>query len=153
MPLDAKFIGRTYPPTEPYEVGREKIREFAAAIGDPNPAYRDAEAAKQLGYCDVIAPPTFAIVVTMRAADQVVYDPELGLDYSRVVHRDQKFTYTRPIRAGDRLTVVTTVDAIKSLAGNDILTTRAEVTTVEGEHIVTALSSLVSRAATEDSEG
>ncbi len=145
MPLDPSFIGRTYPPTPPYEVGREKIREFASAIGDPNPAYVDPAAARALGYPDVIAPPTFAIIVTLSAADQVVFDPELGLDYSRVVHGDQRFVSDRPIGAGDLLTVVVHVDNIKSMAGSDILSTRAEVSTPDGEHLCTAYSTLVAR--------
>ena len=121
MALDQSFVGRSYPPTAAYEVGREKIREFAEAIGDANPAYTDPEAAKALGHPDVIAPPTFVFAITFKAAGQVVADPQLGLDYSRVVHGDQKFAYTRPVRAGDRLTVTSTIEAIKSLAGNDIL--------------------------------
>jgi acyl dehydratase len=145
MPLDPSFIGRTYPPTEPYEVGREKIREFADAIGDPNPAYRDRAAAEKLGHPDVIAPPTFPVVLSMRAGAQVVADPALGLDYSRVVHGEQRFVYTRPVRAGDQLVVVVTVDNIRSAAGNDLLTTRGEVSTVDGEHVVTTYSTLVSR--------
>ncbi|GAA1407859.1 MaoC family dehydratase N-terminal domain-containing protein [Kitasatospora putterlickiae] len=149
MALDPSFIGRTYPPTEPYEVGREKIREFAVAVGDANPAYTDPEAAKALGHPDVIAPPTFPIVLSMRASAQVVQDPELGLDYSRVVHGDQKFTYTRPVRAGDRLTVTVTVDNIKSLAGNDVLTVRGEIADESGEHVVTSVMTLVARAADE----
>ncbi|MGA5823293.1 FAS1-like dehydratase domain-containing protein [Kitasatospora sp. NPDC094028] len=152
MALDPSFIGRSYPPTEPYEVGREKIREFAVAIGDANPAYTDAEAAKALGHPDVIAPPTFPFAITYRAAGQVVEDPELGLDYSRVVHRDQQFRYTRPVVAGDRLAVVVTIDAIKSLAGNDVLTVRGEVTDVTGEHVVTSVMTLVARAADETGE-
>ena len=127
MALDQSFVGRKYPPTEPYEVGREKIREFADAIGDPNPAYRDADAARALGHPDVIAPPTFPVVLSMRASAQVVADPELGLDYSRVVHGEQRFVYSRPVRAGDRLTVTVTVESIRSAAGNDLLTTRGDV--------------------------
>ncbi|RKT17343.1 acyl dehydratase [Streptomyces sp. 1114.5] len=152
MALDPSFIGRSYPPTEPYEVGREKIREFATAIGDANPAYTDAEAAKALGHPDVIAPPTFPFVITYRAAGQVVQDPELGLDFSRVVHGDQKFAYTRPVRAGDRLSVAVTIDNIKSLAGNDVLTVRGEVTDATGEHVVTSVMTLVARAADEAGE-
>jgi acyl dehydratase len=152
MALDPSFAGKEYPPTEPYEVGREKIREFADAIGDDHPAYRDSAAAQALGYPDVIAPPTFPIVLTMRAAGQVVADPQLGLDYSRVVHGEQRFTYSRPVRAGDLLTVVVTVDSVRSVAGNDILTTRGEVSTMDGEHVVTARSTLVARGtATEES--
>lgn len=145
MALDPSFIGKQYPPTDPYEVGREKIREFAAAIGDSNPVYTDRDAASGLGHPDVIAPPTFPIVVSMRAAGQVIDDPQLGLDYSRVVHGEQSFSYSRPVRAGDQLTVVVTVESIRSAAGNDIITTRGEVSTVEGEHVVTARSTLVAR--------
>ncbi|MFD0330093.1 MaoC family dehydratase N-terminal domain-containing protein [Streptacidiphilus monticola] len=147
MPLDPSFIGRSYPPTAPYEVGREKIREFAEAVGDANPAYTDREAAKALGYPDVIAPPTFPFVITYRAAAQVVQDPELGLDFSRVVHGDQRFVYTRPVRANDRLSVTCVIDSIKSLAGNDILSVRGEVHEESGEHVVTAFMTLVARAA------
>jgi acyl dehydratase len=148
--LDAAFIGRTYPPTEAYEVGREKIREFADAIGDPNPAYRDPEAAKALGYPDVIAPPTFAIVLSMRAGGQVIFDPALGLDYTRVVHGEQRFVYSRPVRAGDRLVAVVSVENIRSRAGNDIITTKGEIATDDGEHVVTAYSTLVARGTAEE---
>ncbi len=145
MALNAAFVGRTYPPTEPYEVGREKIREFADALGDPNPAYRDAAAARALGHPDVIAPPTFPIVVTSRAGHQVIMDPELGVDYSRVVHGEQRFVAHRPVRAGDRLQVVVTVENIRSAAGNDIVSTRGDVSTVDGEPVVTAYSTIVVR--------
>ncbi|MFE1172060.1 MaoC family dehydratase N-terminal domain-containing protein [Streptomyces sp. NPDC058773] len=149
MALDQSFVGRTYPPTDPYEVGREKIREFAESIGDPNPAYTDAEAAKALGYSDVIAPPTFVFAITFKAAGQVIEDPQLGLDYSRVVHGDQKFAYTRPVRSGDRLSVTSTIEAVKTMAGNDIIDIRGEVHDEAGEHVVTAFTKLVSRAAKE----
>ncbi|MEU9239970.1 MaoC family dehydratase N-terminal domain-containing protein [Streptomyces shenzhenensis] len=147
MALDQSFVGRTYPPTEPYEVGREKIREFAEAVGDTNAVYTDPEAAKALGYSDVIAPPTFVFSITFRAAGQVVEDPQLGLDYSRVVHGDQKFAYRRPVRAGDRLTVTSTIEAIKSLAGNDVIDIRGDVHDEAGELVVSALTKLVARAA------
>ena len=146
MPLDPSFVGRTYPPTRPYVVGREKIREFAAAIGDPNPAYTDVEAARALGHRDLVAPPTFAIVVSLPAAHQVVLDPALGLDYSRVVHGEQRFELRRPIYAGDELAVTVTVDKIRSVAGNDIITTRGDIATTSGELVASAYSTLVSRA-------
>jgi acyl dehydratase len=149
MALDQSFVGRTYPPTPPYEVGREKIREFAEAVGDANAAYTDPEAAKALGHSDVIAPPTFAFAITFKAAEQVIQDPQLGLDYDRVVHRDQKFAYTRPVRAGDRLTVTSTIETIKSLAGNDVVDIRGEVRDEAGDHVVTAWTKLVARAAEE----
>ncbi|UQA94672.1 MaoC family dehydratase N-terminal domain-containing protein [Streptomyces halobius] len=150
MALDPSFVGRTYPPTDPYEVGREKIREFAEAIGETNAAYTDSAAAKALGHPDVIAPPTFVFAITFRDAGQVIADPQLGLDYSRMVHGDQKFAYTRPVRAGDRLTVTSTIEAIKSMAGNDIIDIRGEVHDEAGELVVTAFSKLVVRAEKED---
>ncbi|MEU2716045.1 MaoC family dehydratase N-terminal domain-containing protein [Streptomyces sp. NPDC007205] len=149
MALDQSFVGRIYPPTEPYEVGREKIREFAEAVGETNPVYTDSEAAKAYGHPDVIAPPTFVFSITFLAARQVIEDPQLGLDYSRVVHGDQKFAYRRPVRAGDRLSVTSTIEGIKSLAGNDILDIRGEVHDEAGEHVVTAWTKLVARAAGE----
>ncbi|MEU5532807.1 MaoC family dehydratase N-terminal domain-containing protein [Streptomyces sp. NPDC020362] len=149
MALDQSFVGRTYPPTAPYEVGREKIREFAEAVGESNPVYTDPEAAKAFGHPDVIAPPTFVFSITFRDAGQVVRDSQLGLDYDRVVHGDQKFVYSRPVRAGDRLTVTSTIEAIKSMAGNDILDVRGEVHDEAGEHVVTAWTKLVARAAEE----
>ncbi|MGK5534134.1 FAS1-like dehydratase domain-containing protein [Streptomyces sp. URMC 129] len=151
MPLDQSFAGRSYPPTEPYEVGREKIREFADAIGDPHPAYRDPEAAKALGHPDVIAPPTFVFAITFKAAGQVIRDPKLGLDYSRVVHGDQRFVYSRPVRAGDLLSVTSVIETITSRGGNEILDVRGEVHDAVGDHVVTAYTKLVARR-TEDGE-
>ncbi|GAA1334177.1 MaoC family dehydratase N-terminal domain-containing protein [Saccharothrix algeriensis] len=145
MPLDQSFAGRAYPPSPPYEVGREKIREFADAIGEANPVHRDPEAARAAGYRDVIAPPTFAIIVSLRANDVLVQDPELGLDYSRVVHGDQSFVHHRPITAGDRLVVELHVDGITSRMGNDMLALRAEVGTDEGERVTTGRCTLVVR--------
>jgi acyl dehydratase len=152
VPLDQSFIGRQYPPTAPYEVGREKIREFADAIKDSSPLHRDPDAAKAAGHPDVIAPPTFAVILSMRAHDVIVADPQLGLDYSRVVHGHQDFTHHRPIRAGDVLVTVVHVDDVKARAGNDFLTVRAEITTVDGEPVCTAKSTLVARGTAEQEQ-
>ena len=145
MALDPGLTGRTYPPSAVYEVGRAKIAEFADAIGDDDPVHRDADVARAAGHPDVIAPPTFAIVVTLGAADAVLDDPAVSLDYSRVVHGEQRFTHHRPIRAGDRLVATTTIDAVRSVAGNDLLTTRVDVATEDGERVCTATSMLVAR--------
>lgn len=147
MPLDPSFIGRTYPPTRAYEVGREKIREFAAALGDNNPAYTDADAARRLGHPDVIAPPTFPVTLAMGALEQVINDPRLGLDFSRVVHGDQRFAYARPVRAGDVLRVTMTIENIRSAAGNDLISTRGDIATVDGEHVCSSYGTLVARGA------
>jgi acyl dehydratase len=144
--LDQSFVGRTYPPTWTYEVSREKIKEFADAIGDANPIYRDVDAAKAAGHPDVIAPPTFVMIVMIAAIDVIITDPELGLDYGRMVHGDQSFRYTRPVRAGDRLAVATYVDDITTRAGNDLLTAHAEISNEE-EPVVTGRALLVVRRA------
>ena len=145
MPLDQSFAGRSWPPTEPYLVGREKIREFARAIGAENAEYLDPEAARAIGYADVVAPPTFPFVITMAASRQIITDPALGLDYSRVVHGDQRFAYTRPVVAGDSLVCVNSVDEILSRGGHDFITTRTDVSTEAGELVVTVWSKLVQR--------
>ena len=150
MALDQGYEGRTYPATEPYLVSREKIREFADAIGDNSPAYRSVDAARALGHRDVVAPPTFAIIVSSRATAQVTFDPALGLDYSRVVHGEQSFSYQRPITAGDRLVAVATVEKIRSAAGNDLLTVSCALSTAEGEPVATARSVIVARGTAKD---
>jgi acyl dehydratase len=145
VPLDLSFIGRAYPPTAPYRVSREKIREFADAIGATDTAYHDPAAAKALGHRDVIAPPTFPVVLTSAAGQAIVDDPALGLDYSRVVHGDQRFAYDRPIYAGDELSCVVTVEEIMSRGGHDFLTTRTDVTDASGAAVVSVWSRLVVR--------
>jgi acyl dehydratase len=145
MALDRALVGRSYPPSAVYEVGRAKLAEFATAIGSEDPVHRDPESARAAGYPDVIAPPTFAIVLTLEAANVVLTDPEVELDYSRVVHGEQRFTHHRPIRAGDRLVATTTIDAVRSVAGNDLLTTRVDVATEDGEAVCSATSMLVAR--------
>lgn len=150
MGLNAEFVGRTYPVSAPYVVGREKIREFASAIGDDNPASRDLVAAVALGYPDVVAPPTFAFVLTHIAMGQAMFDPDLGLDYSRVVHGEQRFSYDRPIVAGDELRVQAVIEGIRAVAGNDMLTLRAEVVDAQGERVVTAHSVIVARGTAQE---
>ncbi|MEU4379711.1 MaoC family dehydratase N-terminal domain-containing protein [Micromonospora echinofusca] len=145
MSLDPSFVGRTYPPTAPYQVGREKIREFATAIGTADPAHHDPAAARALGHPDVVAPPTFPIVLTLAASQQIIDDPDLGVDYSRVVHGDQRFAYTRPVVAGDELVCVSVIDDVSSRGGHGFLTTRTEVATAAGEPVVTVWSKLVVR--------
>src|SRR6201746_1072536 len=132
MALDPGLVGRSYPPSAVYEVGREKIAEFATALGDPDPMYRDPAVARAAGHSDVIAPPTFAIVLSLGAGNVVVEDPEVGIDYSRVVHGEQRFPHHRPIRAGDRLVATAAIDAARSVAGNDLPTPRPELATEDG---------------------
>jgi acyl dehydratase len=145
MALDPSFLGRCYSPAGTYQVGREKIREFAEAIGDDDAIYRDPSAARACGYSDVIAPPTFAMILVLRAQRALVCDPELGLDYSRMVHGNQSFTHHRPIRAGDELAVTLHVDGVRTMGGNDMLTMRCQITDAAGDPVTTARCMLVVR--------
>ena len=152
MAVNQDYAGHSFPATEPYEVSRVKIAEFATAIGDPNPVYRDRDAAAAAGYPDVIAPPTFPIVVTMAASGQAIADPGLGINYALVVHGEQRFSYARPLRAGDVVTAQSTIETIKTLGRNTVMTTRTEVRTVDGEQVCTAYSTLVERGTAGEAE-
>ena len=145
MGVDASFAGRTYPPEGVWEVGRERIREFADAVGAADACHRDPDAARALGYPDVIAPPTFAVIVAQRSDARLVTDPAAGIDYSRVVHGEQRFAHHRPIRAGDRLVATLTVDSVKQAGGHAMVTTRSEIATEAGEPVCTATSTIVIR--------
>jgi acyl dehydratase len=145
MAINPDYVGRTYPASEPYEVSRVKIAEFADAIGDPNPVYRDPAAARAAGHPDVIAPPTFAIVISMAASGRAVADPDLGINYAMVVHGEQQFQYSRPFRPGDLVTAQSTITSIRSVGSMSMMTTSTELRTTAGEHLCTALATLVER--------
>lgn len=145
MALNTDYIGRVFPAAAPYEISRVKLAEFADAIGDPNPVYRDREAARAAGFSDVIAPPTFPIVIGARSSGEAMADPGLGLNYAMVVHGEQRFEYTRPMRAGDMIVAQTTITGIKSAGSNAILSTSTRFTTTDGEHVCTAYSTIVER--------
>jgi acyl dehydratase len=145
--LNPDYVGRVFGPGEPYEVSRVKIADFADAIGEPSVLCRDREAAIKAGYPDVIAPPTFVTTLSMAAAAKVNSDPGLGLDYSMVVHGEQSFEHTRPLHAGDVVVATTTVESIRALGAMSMMTTSTDVSTVDGEHVCTAKSTLVERGA------
>ena len=147
MALNTDFVGRVYGPGEPYEVSRVKIADFADAIGEPSELCRDAEAARRAGYPDVIAPPTFAVVLSMASARVVNDDPGLGLDYSMVVHGEQRFAHSRPLRAGDLVVATTTIESIKAVGALSMMVTSTDLSTTDGEHVCTARSTLVERGA------
>ncbi|HEY2575246.1 MAG TPA: MaoC family dehydratase N-terminal domain-containing protein [Streptosporangiaceae bacterium] len=145
MAVNQDYVGRSFGAGAPYEVSRVKIAEFADAIGDQSPLYRDRDAARAAGHPDVIAPPTFAIVISMASSGRVIADPGLGLNYAMVVHGEQRFEYTRPIRAGDVLTATSTIASIRQVRDLTMLTTSTDIQTVGGEHVCTAHSTLVER--------
>ena len=147
MALNPQYVGRVYGPGAPYEVSRVKIADFADAIGEPSELCRDRDAAVKAGYPDVIAPPTFAVVISMHAADEANNDPGLGLDFSMVVHGQQSFSHARPLHAGDVVVATTTIESIKSVGAMSMLVTSTDIATVDGEPVCTAKSMLVERGA------
>jgi acyl dehydratase len=145
VPLNRALIGKEYPPSAPYEVGREKIREFAAAIGDFNPLYHDEAAARAAGYPDIIAPPTFLTILGFKFGPQIVGDPELGLNYAMVVHGEQEFEIRRPVRPGDVLVGRPRIVDITARGRNEFLAYEASIETTAGEQVAVARSVIVSR--------
>jgi acyl dehydratase len=150
MPVNPELVGRTFPPTPPYLVGREKVREFARAVFADAPSHTDPEAARALGYADVVAPPTFAMVVQDLTMQQLLAEPGSGIELSRLVHAEQRFRYTRPIVAGDELTATLSVTGIRAVGGNSLITSESEIRDAAGAHVVTAVSVLLAGA---DPEG
>jgi acyl dehydratase len=144
--INPDYAGRTFEPSAPYEVSRVKIAEFAAAIGDTSPLCRDRAAAQAAGYPDVVAPPTFAIVITAADSARLIADPGLGVNYAMVVHGEQSFAYDRPLRAGDVVVAQTTIESIRPVRSMTTMATLTEIRTTAGEHVCTAHSTLVERA-------
>lgn len=143
--MNPDIQGRQFPPTSPYLVGREKIREFARAVLATNPLHFDVDAARAAGHADLVAPPTFPVVVQESTLAQLLAEPDAGIDFSRVVHGDQRFTYTRAVVAGDELTATLTVASVKSLGAHSMVTAESVIVDASGAHVVTATSTLVVR--------
>jgi acyl dehydratase len=137
--------GKKYPATAPYLVGREKIREFAHAVMSTNPVNLDVFAAQAAGYTDLVAPTTFAVVIQERSLSTVLSDPEADIDFSRVVHGDQRFVHVRPIVAGDLLTSQLTVASVKSLGAHSMVTFETQIFDAASQQVCTAISTLVVR--------
>ncbi|MGV8885500.1 MAG: FAS1-like dehydratase domain-containing protein [Microbacteriaceae bacterium] len=145
MPVNPELQGRAFAPTAPYLVGREKVREFARAVYATSPIHHDPEAARAAGYSDVVAPTTFPVVVQEATLAQLLAEPDGGIDFTRVVHGEQRFSYARPIVAGDELTATLSVTSIKSLGGHSMVTAESTIVDHAGDHVVTAISTLVVR--------
>lgn len=143
--MNPELQGRVFPPAAPYLVGREKVREFASAVFSSSPINFDLAAAQDAGYSDIVAPPTFAVVVQERTLAQLLAAPDAGIDFARVVHGDQRFSYSRPIVAGDELTAQLTVSSVKSLGAHSMVTADSVISDAQGAHVVTAISTLVVR--------
>jgi len=137
--------GHQYPPAPSYQVSREAIREFATAVKAEHPAHRDLAAAQGLGHQDLVAPPSFAVVIAQQAEAAVVNDEEAGIDFSRVVHADERFTHHHPILAGETLEAQVTLERIRMMGSGAMVTTRVEITTQDGDPRATVTSSLLVR--------
>ena len=143
MPVNPDLVGREFSPTAPYLVGREKVREFARAVFADAPQHTDLEAARAAGFADLVAPPTFAMVVQDHTLQQLLALEDSGIVLARTIHAEQRFAYTRPIVAGDELTGQLRVTGIRTLGGNAMITSEAEITDAEGAPVVTATSVLL----------
>ena len=143
MPVNPELVGRDFPPTTPYLVGREKVREFARAVFADDPQHTDLTAAQALGYADVVAPPTFAIVVTDATLQQLLGEPDAGIVLKNVLHAEQKFRYSRPIVAGDELTAKLSVTGLRAMGAAAMVTSESEITDAAGDHVVTTTTVLL----------
>jgi len=141
--VNPELVGRVFPPTAPYLVGREKVREFARAVFADDPQHTDAAAAQALGYPDVVAPPTFAMVIQDLTLQQLLAEPDSGIALERTIHAEQRFRYSRPIVAGDELTAQLSISGVRAMGTGAMVTSEAEITDAAGAHVVTATSVLL----------
>lgn len=146
MPLDQSYIGRIRPPAPPYQVSRERIREFATAVGEFAPVCHDVDAARAAGYPDLIAPPTFPVVFTMSLMEGMLRDPELGWRFQGTVHAGQTFEFQRPVHAGDELVCTMEVADFSTRAGTNVLTLKWVCTDMTGEPVCGVEALIVSPA-------
>jgi len=143
VPVNPDLVGRAFAPTAPYLVGREKVREFARAVFATDPQHTDPAAARALGYADVVAPPTFAMVIQDLTLQQLLAEPDAGIALERTIHAEQRFRYTRPIVAGDELVAQLSITGVRAVGAGAMVTSEAEITDAAGAHVVTATSILL----------
>jgi len=134
MPVKTEAVGKTYPSVT-YAVGREKIREYALAVGETNPVHLDVEAARAAGYDDVVAPPMFAVVYSAPAVGPGIFDPDVGIDFAMMVHGGQEFRWGRPVVAGDEITTTTTVKDISERDGKGFYVFESRSVDQTGEEV------------------
>lgn len=143
--VDATWVGRVFTGTPDFEVTRREVSAFAQVVGASAPVHHDVTAAQAAGYSDLLAPATFAVKIAQAAESEYISDPAAGIDFSRVVHADEAFSYHRPILAGDRVSTAVHVDAITTRGPLTLVTTRTELTDVAGESIASVVSTLAIR--------
>lgn len=145
MAVNENIVGKHYAALPRYLVGREKVREFASATMSHAPLQHDVAAAQTAGFADVVAPATFPVILQEKLMQVLLADPESGIDYSRIVHGDQRFDYVHPVVAGDELTASIEVTKVQSLGGHTMVTCESRMVDSHGDLVVTATSTLVVR--------
>jgi acyl dehydratase len=146
MAINTDVIGKTFAPAT-YAVGREKIREYAHAVGETEPLYLDVAAAREAGYADVVAPPMFAVVYCMASVWPALFDEEVGIDFARMVHGGQEFAWGPVVVAGDEITTTTSVKDVSERRGNGFFVFESVSVNERGETVCTGLWSNIVRAA------
>jgi acyl dehydratase len=134
--MNTSAVGKTYPPTV-YAVGREKIKEYAFAVGETNPLHLDVDAARAAGYRDVVAPPMFAVVYSAPSVTPALFDPEVGINFAMMVHGGQEFVWGPLVVAGDEITTTVSVKSIEERAGNGFFVFESRSVNQDGETVCT----------------
>jgi acyl dehydratase len=135
VPVNAKAVGKRYEPTT-YAVGREKIREYARAVGETDPVYLDVQAARDAGYADVVAPPMFAVVYSAPSVGPPIFDPDLEINFPMMVHGGQEFEWGVPVVAGDEITTTASVKEISERDGRGYYVFESVSNNQRGEQVV-----------------
>ena len=135
MPVKTDAKGKVYPPVE-YEVGKEKIAEYARAVGEDNPVYFDREQARAAGFRDIPAPPMFAVVYAMGSVGPGLFDPDVGIDFAMMVHGGQEFAWGEPVCSGDTISTATTVKDIFDRDGKGFYVFESVSTNQLGQEVV-----------------
>jgi acyl dehydratase len=138
VPVNTAAIGKTYPVTT-YAVGREKVREYAHAVGETNLLYLNVEAARAAGYADVVAPPMFAVVYAGRSITPALFDPEVGIDFARMLHGGQEFRWGPVVVAGDEIATTTSVKDISERGGMNFFVFETDSRNQRGETVCTGI--------------
>jgi acyl dehydratase len=136
VPVNEQAVGKAYPPVV-YAVGREKIREYAHAVGETNPVHLDLDAARAAGYADLVAPPMFAVVYSAPAVGAGILDPEVGINFAMMVHGGQEFVWGAPVVAGDEITTQAAVKEAYAKGGNGFYAFESVSTNQDGATVCT----------------
>jgi acyl dehydratase len=132
--IETKAVGKTFPAVT-YAVGREKVKEYALAVGETNPIHLDHEAARKAGYADVVAPPMFAVVFKSRAMAPAIFDADVGMNFALMVHGGQEFRWGPLVVAGDEIDTTVTVKSIEERDGRGYYVFESTSTNQRGETV------------------